>query len=243
MYTPQKKKGDTLPRTETSRNQGRIFKGKEYLTVFSGMTGEALQSIEYIPQRGELKGWGRQPCQSQRPLPCMYRLPGRHTSQRSHVPRLLCPHRPRRFQLGRKNLKNHWTFDTDQPGNEHFAGQGNHNLRVADIDGDGCDEIVYGSMTVDHNGKGLYPQAWDTVTHCILHNSTPTIRNCNYGLVTKNKKDGSTFRDAATGKVIFQLPHSTDVGRCMAADIDPTQPGVEMWSARSEGIRNIKERL
>ena len=36
------------------------------------------------------------------------------------------------------------------------------------------------------------------------------------------------------------MPHSTDVGRCMAADIDPTQHGVEMWSARSEGIRNIK---
>ena len=33
---------------------------------------------------------------------------------------------------------------------------GSHSLRVGDVDGDGCDEIVYGAMTVDHDGKGLY---------------------------------------------------------------------------------------
>ena len=73
----------------------------------------------------------------------------------------------------------------------------------------------------------------------LTDNSTRQSATATMGL-HENKKDGSTFREAATGKVIFQLPHSTDVGRCMAADIDPTQPGVEMWSARSEGIRNIK---
>ena len=31
-----------------------------------------------------------------------------------------------------------------------------------------------------------------------------------------------------------------DVGRCMAADIGPTNPGVEMWSWESKGLRNIK---
>jgi len=240
MYTPRKKKGDTRPPVPRLRNQGRIFKGKEYLTVFSGMTGEALQSIEYIPQRGELKGWGdNRANRSDRFLACIAYLDGIHPSVvmcRGYYARTVLA----AFNWDGKNLKNHWTFDTDQPGNEHFAGQGNHNLRVADIDGDGCDEIVYGSMTVDHNGKGLYSTGMGHGDALHLTQFDPDNPQLQLWACHENKKDGSTFREAATGKVIFQLPHSTDVGRCMAADIDPTQPGVEMWSARSEGIRNIK---
>lgn len=56
----------------------------------------------------------------------------------------------------------------------------------------------------------------------------------------RNKRDGSTYRDAATGEVLLQIKSNTDVGRCMAADIDPTHPGVEMWSGDSQGIRNVK---
>ena len=36
----------------------------------------------------------------------------------------------------------------------------------------------------------------------------------------ENKKDGSTFRNAATGEVLFQVKSSIDVGRCMAADVE-----------------------
>ena len=56
----------------------------------------------------------------------------------------------------------------------------------------------------------------------------------------ENKKDGTSFRDAATGEVLFQVKSPEDVGRCMAADIDPTNPGVEMWSWDTDGIRNYK---
>jgi rhamnogalacturonan endolyase len=56
----------------------------------------------------------------------------------------------------------------------------------------------------------------------------------------ENRRDGSDFRDAATGEVIFQVKSPADVGRAMAADIDPTNPGLEMWSSDSHGIRNIK---
>lgn len=225
MYTPRKKKGDTRSPAPRLRNQGRIFKGKEYLTVFSGMTGEALQSIEYIPQRGELKGWGdNRANRSDRFLACIAYLDGIHPSVvmcRGYYARTVLA----AFNWDGKNLKNHWTFDTDQPGNEHFAGQGNHNLRVADIDGDGCDEIVYGSMTVDHNGKGLYSTGMGHGDALHLTQFDPDNPQLQLWACHENKKDGSTFRDAATGKVIFQLPHSTDVGRCMAADIDPTQHG------------------
>ena len=177
------------------------------------MTGEALQSIEYIPQRGELKGWGdNRANRSDRFLACIAYLDGIHPSVvmcRGYYARTVLA----AFNWDGKNLKNHWTFDTDQPGNEHFAGQGNHNLRVADIDGDGCDEIVYGSMTVDHNGKGLYSTGMGHGDALHLTQFDPDNPQLQLWACHENKKDGSTFRDAATGKVIFQLPHSTDVGR------------------------------
>lgn len=52
-------------------------------------------------------------------------------------------------------LTRRWTFDSNVAGSR-FTGQGNHNLSVADVDGDGRDEILYGSMAVDDNGAGLY---------------------------------------------------------------------------------------
>ena len=56
----------------------------------------------------------------------------------------------------RQTHQSRWVFDTNTPGNGKFAGQGNHNLSVADVDGDGKDEIIYGNMAVDDDGKGLY---------------------------------------------------------------------------------------
>ena len=59
-------------------------------------------------------------------------------------------------------------------------------------------------------------------------------------LLTTTDADSSDFRNAHTGEIIFQIPSKSDVGRAMAADIDPTNPGLEMWSTDSHGIRNIK---
>ena len=50
----------------------------------------------------------------------------------------------------------------------------------------------------------------------------------------KIRKMVPPFRNAATGEVLFQVKSSIDVGRCMAADVDPRNPGVEMWSSDSK---------
>ena len=55
-----------------------------------------------------------------------------------------------------EELSTRWLFDSDDPGNEGYAGQGNHQLAVADVDQDGRDEIVYGSATIDDDGTGMY---------------------------------------------------------------------------------------
>ena len=218
---------------------GRILDGPEYLSVFDGLTGRVLDTKPYVPERGDVSAWGdRNGNRSDRFLAAVGYLDGKRPSAifcRGYYTRsVLCA-----WNWDGKKLTANWVFDTNAPGWHSYAGQGNHNLRVADVDGDGCDEITYGSMCVDHDSRGLYNTGMGhgDAIHLIADpkDNKLYIWDCH-----ENRRDGSDLRDARTGKVVFQVKSRTDVGRCMAADIDPTNPGCEMWSADSHGIRNMK---
>lgn len=230
-------------RMPTPQNQGRILTGPEYLTVFSGLTGEALCTIDYVPARGNLADWGdTRANRSDRYLACVGYLDGVRPSVimcRGYYTRTVLA----AYDWDGKQLKTRWVFDSNDEGNRHYAGQGNHNLRVGDVDGDGCDEIIYGSMAVDNNGKGLYTTRMGHGDAMHLTGFFPDSNKLQVWDCHENKRDGSTFRDAATGEVLFQVKSGEDVGRCMAADIDPTSWGVEMWSLATGGIRNVKGEL
>src|SRR5688572_3092961 len=154
--------------TKDFRNdKGYILSGPEYLTMFDGLTGEALSTINFIPPRygkltpttEELKemwgdGYGNR---MDRFLACVAYLDGKTPSLvmcRGYYTRSVLS----AFSFKNKKLEKLWTFDSDEPGgaNRKYRGQGNHNLSVADVDDDGKDEIVYGAMTIDNDGKGLY---------------------------------------------------------------------------------------
>lgn len=219
---------------------GRILRGPEYMTVFNGLTGKAMASEAYVPERGDVRAWGdSNGNRSERYLAALGYLDGVHASAifcRGYYTRTVLA----AWDWDGQKLTNRWTFDTNNKEWSDYAGQGNHNLRVADVDGDGCDEILYGSMAVDNNGKGLYNTGMGHGDAMHLTAFDPNSDKLQIWDCHENRRDGSDFRDAATGKVIFQLKSNEDVGRCMAADIDPTNPGVEMWSSDSKGIRNIK---
>ena len=219
---------------------GRILTGKEYITIFNGLTGEAMDSQPYIPERGNLKDWGDEKAnRSDRMLAAVGYLDGKKASAifcRGYYTRSVLA----AWDWDGKKLKSRWVFDTKNPQWASYAGQGNHNLRVADVDGDGCDEITYGSMAVDHDGRGLYNTGMGHGDAIHLTAFDPHSHELQVWDCHENKRDGSDFRNARTGEVIFKVPSPADVGRAMAADIDPTSPGVEMWSADSHGIRNLK---
>ena len=219
---------------------GRILTGPEYLTVFNGLTGEAMDTKPYIPERGNLMGWGDDYAnRSDRMLAAVGYLDGVHASAifcRGYYTRTVLA----AWDWDGRELKQHWVFDTNQPAWATYAGQGNHNLRVADVDGDGSDEITYGSMAVDHDGRGIYNTGMGHGDAIHLMPFSPDNDELQVWDCHENKRDGSDFRQARTGEVIFQIPSTSDVGRCMAADIDPTNPGVEMWSTDSHGIRNLR---
>ena len=227
---------------------GRILTGPDYITVFNGLTGEAMDTKPYIPQRGDPQSWGdNRANRSDRMLAgvgYLGRVKGESKGEKV-ASGIFCRGYYTRTVIAAwdwdgHELKNRWTFDTDEPEWAAYAGQGNHNLRVADVDGDGLDEITYGSMAVDHDGRGLYNTGMGHGDAIHLMAFDPTTTALQVWDCHENRRDGSDLRDARTGKVVFQVPSKSDVGRCMAADIDPANPGVEMWSVDSHGIRNIK---
>ena len=222
---------------------GRILSGPEFLTVFDGLTGRVLDTKPYIPQRGNVRSWGDNKAnRSDRFLAAVGYLGGKLPSAifcRGYYTRSVIA----AWDWDGHELKSRWTFDTDAPEWASYAGQGNHNLRVADVDGDGYDEITYGSMAIDHDGRGLYNTGMGhgDAIHLLADpkDNALYIWDCH-----ENRRDGSDLRNARTGEVVFQIKSDIDVGRCMAADIDPTNPGPEMWSIDSRGVYNMKgERL
>ena len=229
--------GDSL--TDYRNPAGRILTGPEYLSVFNGMTGEVMDTKPYVPERGDVNSWGdNRGNRSERYLAAVGYFGGRTASAvfcRGYYTRSVLA----AWDWNGRELKQRWVFDTNNPQWASYAGQGNHNLRVADVDGDGWDEITYGSMAVDNDGTGLYNTGMGhgDAIHLIADHKDGQlyIWDCH-----ENKRDGSDLRNAKTGEVVFQVKSTTDVGRAMAADIDPTNPGTEMWSIDSRGVRNMK---
>jgi hypothetical protein len=231
--------GDT---TADHRNdEGRILAGPEYLTVFDGLTGEALATVDYIPPRGDVGAWGdRNANRSDRFLACVAYLDGQRPSL------VMCRGYYTRAVLAAWNwrdgkLSHLWTFDSDDgtAGIETYRAQGNHGIGAGDVDGDGRDEIVYGSCVIDDDGTGLYSTGsghGDAMHFTDIDPARPGLE------VFKANGDGRhpagiQLRDAGTGEQIFGLPSklSGGIARAVALDIDPRFRGLEMWGYDTPG--------
>ncbi|GAO28316.1 predicted rhamnogalacturonan lyase in rhamnose utilization cluster [Geofilum rubicundum JCM 15548] len=154
--------------TADYRNSGGyILSGPEYLTVFSGRTGEELSTVAYQPPRGNVSDWGDgYGNRVDRFLAAVAYLDGEKPSlvmTRGYYTRAVLA----AYDFDGNQLTLRWVFDSNTPGNGAYAGQGNHNLSVADADGDGRDEIIFGSCTIDDDGTGLYSTDWDTGMPCM----------------------------------------------------------------------------
>ncbi|MES3024823.1 MAG: rhamnogalacturonan lyase [Pseudomonadota bacterium] len=246
--------------------QGRILKGPEFLTIFDGTTGKALASEPYWPARDprtdaptaeQLKetwgdGYGNR---SDRFLAGTAYLDGQRPSivmARGYYGRTAVA----AWDWRDGKLSRRWVFDSAAPGNEAFGGQGNHQLSVADVDRDGKDEIIYGAMAIDDNGKGLWSSGLrhgDAMAVSDLDPSRPGLEKFGaHEEVAHNGGIGSAMLDARTGKVLWSTPAAADTGRGVAADIDPRFPGAEAWASNSdvlytaqgkpiEGVRHPRE--
>jgi len=239
------------------RTDGRILDGPEFLTVFDGRTGAALKTVDYIPTRDPIDGWGgiggnggndNYGNRCDRFLACVAYLDGVRPSV------VMCRGVYGRTVLAAWDWRNgeltsRWIFDSGisrPPFSDAspYSGMGGHSLSVADVDGDGRDEIVYHAMVVDDNGKGLYSAGWRHGDAMHIGDFCPDRPGLEVFTVHENEDDtvrfqspGAAMRDARTGEAIWKHSPGIDVGGGLVADIDPRHSGCEAWGGPG-GLRD-----
>lgn len=221
------------PDADHRNSGGYILTGPEYLTVFDGETGAAIDTVDYLPGRGSVAAWGDgYGNRVDRFLGGVAYLDGENPSlvmSRGYYTRSVVV----AWDLVDGRLVERWTFDSDAAGAQ-YEGQGNHQFTVADVDRDGLDEIVFGALTIDDDGTPLYnsrlfhgdaQHVGDFVT------DRPGLEV--YSVFESPSGNGgiiAAMRDAETGEILWANEGSRDTGRGTAADIDPTSPGAEAWN-------------
>ena len=263
--------------TKTYYNKtGQVLSGPEYLTVFSGLTGEAIHTVWYNPNRaGTLNKEGAHPSdkdfwgdnygnRAERYLACVAYLDGAGKNPSA----VMCRGYYTRAYLWAvnfdgKELSTKWIHQSTSKSNysvvgtdfksKAYAGKaptgrktgsktaysnGNHNLSVADVDGDGCDEIVYGACAIDNDGKLLYSTGYGHGDAIHVGKFVPGRDGLQVFSVHEDKPYGWDLHDAATGEVLHSATGSADNGRGLCADIDAENPGGEFMSSNDRSPRS-----
>ncbi|MEU0804589.1 rhamnogalacturonan lyase [Streptomyces sp. NPDC005970] len=222
-------------------SSGYVLDGPEFLTMFNGQTGAAASTVDYVPPRGTVSSWGDSyGNRVDRFLAGTAYLDGSKPSlieARGYYTRTVIS----AWNYSGGQLTRKWTFDTNSSTNtgKGYDGQGNHALAVGDVDSDGKDEIVYGSMAVDDNGNALWTNKNGHGDAAHLGDLDPSRPGLEYFKVDEDSsKPSSYFADARTGQVLWSTGANGDNGRGVAGDIWAGNDGAEMWSAKDDQIRD-----
>ncbi|NUT33082.1 MAG: carbohydrate-binding protein [Hamadaea sp.] len=219
-------------------SSGYVLSGPEYLTMFDGLTGAARSTVNYEPARGTVSAWGDSyGNRVDRFLAGTAYLDGSRPSlimARGYYTRSVVV----AWDFRNGTLTRRWTFDSDVSGSQ-YRGQGNHQLSVADLDADGRDEIVYGSMAINDNGSPL----WNTGNgHGDALHVGDLIPSRSGVEVFKPTEDGAHPADFVTGSsgavVWGSAVCGCDNGRGVAGDVYAGSPGAEVWSSAVAGLRS-----
>jgi rhamnogalacturonan endolyase len=222
---------------------GYVLDGPEFLTVFNGETGAAMATAGYVVPRDTVSNWGDSyGNRVDRFLAGIAYLDGQRPSlvmARGYYTRTVLA----AWNWRNGAFTNIWTFDTGDTGTPNpyaaWRGQGNHNLSIGDVDGDGRDEIMYGACAIDDDGTGLFSTGLghgDAIHMTDMDPDRPGLEVFQpheepnaYG------PNAAEFRDARTGELIFGIQGSGDIGRGLALDVDPRYRGYEMWASGNTG--------
>ena len=209
---------------------GRVLEGEEYLTVFDGLSGKAVDTIYYPFPRGNVKEWGDSwGNRSERYLQAVAYLDG------------MIPHvivwrgyydktAVAAYRLESGRLIKAASFDSTKFVFHNYDGQGNHNITVADVDADGKDEIICGSLALDDDLSVLWCSGRGHGDALHLADYDPLHNGMEYFCVHETTPYGMTVYDAATGKELFHSDGERDTGRGMMAHVGYSDGYYEIWA-------------
>ena len=130
-----------------------------------------------------------------------------------------------------------WKWTNNQPGSPWY-GQGYHNYIIADVDWDGRDEIVWGSMVIDDNGKGLSTTGLGHGDAQHVSDFNPYIHGQEM-FACNEDNPSNNYRDATTSKIYYRKTDTNDDGRCLAGNFYNDFPGAVGHSAHDTPISTV----
>ncbi|MGY5356173.1 rhamnogalacturonan lyase family protein [Wenyingzhuangia sp. IMCC45467] len=214
------------------RSAGRIVEDHAYFTVFNGQTGVELATAEWpvpIGPREDMEetwedNYGHRANSTKGAVlydavkgPLMVFTRGIYSKIGMGA-----------YTWDGTTLKQEWLFDSDDYPDGMYRGEGNHGVTVADVDGDGSDELMYGACAIDNNGLGLYATGRGHGDAHALGDLDPDRPGMEYYQPHENATYGLSLRDAATGEILWEYLSPSDVGRAYAGDFTDANRGFEI---------------
>ena len=213
---------------DSRESDGRVRKGPEWCSILNGMTGAEITRADWPPRDRRLGDYNRTN-RNQMGIayldgktPCL--LVARGTYKLMMVDA---------YQYHSRELKRlwHWEGDDETP---IIRSQGSHGMHSADVDNDGRDEIILGSVVLDDNGTCLWSTGLGHPDKCFVTDVDPARPGMEIFYAIEPWHDdgkGVCLVEAKTGKIIWSIGQRTyHVGDGMVADIDPSLPGLECFA-------------
>lgn len=237
--------------TADYRNSGGyVLSGPEYVTVFNGLTGKAMATVNLYPPRGTVGDWGdTYGNRVDRFKACVAYLDGQRPSAvftRGYYAKWGAE----ALDWRNGQLTQRWTYMCPNVKTDPCYEEGAHSVSVADVDGDGKHEIITGSLILDDNGTMYYNT---TVGHGdALHVSDldPDIAGLEVSHIQEPVGDAGLYMYSGKDKkMMWKIPSGSGVtegpGRGVCADISAAYRGAESWVAGGgiSGVYDCKGKL
>jgi len=245
--------GVVNPVTGTMNNwsTGRVAAGPEYFTVFDGLTGLPVSTVYYFAPYSRGVSWGDNDNNRSDRFNAAVAFMPKYDNPAVPYPTVIevRGHYGPNFAAGYQLINREIVLAGEFVLADYAAGSfGNHNMTVADVDRDGFDEIIFGSIVLNSDGtpRWIADGSHGTTpgTHGdALHVSVMMSGSEEFFVMVPQESPAPNnvkVYNASTGELVWGYDAaSSDVGRGMAANITAL-PGFEVWASGGTPLYNLE---